>query len=568
MNVTKDDGELLQSSEILTKYRAYFDVLQKNTDGYPLLVDLKKGIALVSEGMAQDFGLPRILQGTWEDYIKVYEEDRAVFERAMREIFVDGAKTELDIEYRLRDKDGNYVWLWDRGRVHKDDNGEPEFYAGQIIRMDRAFYADPVTGLLNRFAFEKDMRDFVDNADKLGKRGAVMVIGLDDFQLLTDDFSQNFGDIAMREIGQGIKNVLPANLNLYKLDGPEFTLIWPDVSPEEVSIIFSAIQICLREMKESNPHILFTASAGVAFYPEQGASPSALMEYARAALKMAQRNQIEHLNFFSPSEYQEWQRFINLQRSFEDSIERGCVGFQLYYQPLVEAHTEKLIGAEALLRWEEPNGEIISPLVFIPILEQTRLIIPVGYWVAEEAIKTCKKWQEIMPGFQMSINVSLCQLGTYDLHSCVAMALNRCGLSPDLLTLELTESQTVANWGFVNEQFGRFQQMGVRVAMDDFGAGHSTLATLKHFSCDMVKIDKVFVDDLQISEFGRNLLKYTTHLCHSLGLTVCVEGVEQKAAYDFLIDECDVDIIQGFYFGRPEPESAFLQKFAKMWRKD
>ena len=563
----KAEAALLGGSLVIERYKDYFNLLQKTIDGYPVLIDLKTGVALLSFRMVDDFNLPgTVVQNMEEVYNPlVHKEDRAVFDTAVRAVFTEFTQTRLDVEYRLKNKEGRYVWLWDRGSIHIDDNGEPDFYVGVVVRMDRALYADPATGLLNRYAFEKDMEDLMSDAAVVGKQGAVMVIGLDDFQLLTDNFIQNTGDIAMHEIAQGIKNVLPSHLNLYKMDGPEFALIWPDVSQAEVAIIFSGIQICLREMKEGNSDVLFSASAGVAFYPDHGTNPRALLKYARSALKMAQKNQTEKLNFFSMEEYEKWQSFINLQRSFEDSIEKGCLGFHLFYQPQVDAQTQTLVGAEALLRWEEPNGEIMSPLVFVPILERSRLIIPVGRWVATEAIKTCHKWQKIMPGFTMSINVSFCQLETYDLFSCVENALAQYDLDPGLLTLELTESQKVTNWDFVNEQFGRFQQMGVKVAMDDFGAGHSNLARLKNFTCEIVKIDKVFVDGLEESDFGKKLIKYVTQLCHSLGMTVCVEGVERKEAYEYLVKECDVDLIQGFYFGKPEPERAFIEKFEDMW---
>ena len=558
---------LLERSEIISKYKDFFLVLQNTMDGYPMLLDIKTGVALLSSKLVQDFDLPGVVVQSMEDTYnpRIHPEDRAVFESAVRAVFTEHTENQLNVEYRLKGKDGRYVWMWDRGGVHVDAKGVPDFFAGVVTRMDRALYADPATGLLNRYAFEKDMEELMADAAIVGKQGAIMVIGLDDFQLVTDNFVQNIGDMAMHDIAQGIKNVLPSHLNLYKMDGPEFTLIWPDVTQAEVAIIFSGIQICLREMKESNTDVLFSASAGVAFYPDHGTNPRALLKYARAALKMAQKNQSEKLSFFSQAEYEQWQNFIGLQRSFEDSIEKGCLGFHLYYQPQVDAQTQTLLGAEALLRWEEPNGEIMSPLVFVPILERSRLIIPVGRWVATEAIKTCHKWQQIMPGFTMSINVSFCQLETHDLFSCVENALTQYDLDPGLLTLELTESQKVTNWEFVNEQFGRFQQMGVKVAMDDFGAGHSNLARLKNFTCDIVKVDKVFVDDLEKSDFGRKLVKSVTQLCHSLGMTVCVEGVERQEAYDYLVKECDVDIIQGFYFGRPEPEREFIEKFESMW---
>lgn len=557
--------ELLQESPVLQRLKYYFDLLQRTTESYPFITDLKTGISLLAPALVNDYDIPGEIVRDFDDMWRplIYHEDTARYEKSIEDVFVNRTRDDHRIEYRVKNKKGEYGWVLCNGVIGRDENNEPDLFVGVITKMDRVVRADPVTGLLNRYSFERELAGTVQRAADSGEAGAVIIIGLDHFQMLQDAYDPHSGDAAMREIGQSIGNVLPTHLNLYKLDGDEFGIIWPHTSREEVEIIFYSIQICLREMKEANEKVFFSASAGVVFYPDTGMNAVALQKYAKAALDMARQQGREQLNFFSQSEYKKWMQFINLQRSFEDSIERGCEGFLLYYQPQVDAKTQKLIGCEALLRWQEPDGEIISPVVFIPILERTRLIIPVGRWVVNEAVKTCKKWQEYQPGFEISINVSLCQLENYDFHSCVQEAMEKYDLAPELLTLELTESQSVSNWDFVNEQFDYFRKMGVKIAMDDFGVGYSSLGLLKNFNCDIIKVDKVFVDDILISDFDRKLVKYTVQLCQSIGMQVCIEGVEQKEAYEYLTNECNADVIQGFYFGRPEPEDVFIKRFAK-----
>ena len=554
--------ELLASSDQLQRIKFYFDILQKTAEGYPLVTDLRTGVVLLSAHMVEEYDLPGTVITNFDRYWAplIYSEDLETYESGYDHIFEPGDPGEHEIEYRVRNRKGEYSWVRFHCAVGRDKSGAPVLLSGFITKMDRILHADPVTGLLNRFAFDRAVEDSVASAIAKGEMGAIMMVGLDNFHLLNEAYEKHFDDVAMREIGQSIANVLPTHLNLYKLDGNEFGLIWPHTSREEVEIIFSGIQLCLREAKEANANVFFSASAGAVFYPDSGTEPLELQKHAKAALEMAKEQGREQLLVFSQEEYRDWLRFINLQHAFEESIEKGCQGFQLFFQPQVDAITKELIGAEALLRWQEEDGQVMSPTVFIPILERTRLIIPVGRWIVEKAVRTCKEWQKYRPEFQMSINVSLCQLETTDLRECVKAALEKYDLPSKYLTLELTESQQISNWQFVNEQFDYFRQMGVKVAMDDFGVGYSSLALLKFFTCDLIKIDKVFVDNILDSEFDRRLVKYTIQLCQSLGMAVCIEGVEEKEVYEYLAQNCGADVIQGFYFGRPEPERIFCER--------
>ena len=198
---------------------------------------------------------------------------------------------------------------------------------------------------------------------------------------------------------------------------------------------------------------------------------------------------------------------------------------------------------------------------FIPMLEKSRMIIPVGHWIIENAIMTAKKWQKYQPDFQMSINISLYQLEEHMFFPFVQDCIQRHEIDPATLTFELTESHNVYDWEFVNKQFQEFHDMGIQVAMDDFGTGYSNLGFLKNFACDIIKIDRMFVKDILDNDFDKNLVKYTIMLCHSIGMQVCIEGVEEEGCYTYLRDECKADQIQGFYFGHPEPEDVFVKRF-------
>ena len=235
----------------------------------------------------------------------------------------------------------------------------------------------------------------------------------------------------------------------------------------------------------------------------------------------------------------------------------------MFYQPQVNARTQRLIGAEALLRWRSPNGRMVSPMEFVRILEETKMIILVGRWIFETAVKQCKAWQEKWPGMRISINLSYEQIKEKGFEDFAIDCLKKYDLPPYLIVLELTETAIVSDWNNVNAQFQRFRDLGMSIAMDDFGTGYSSLAYMKHLACDIVKIDRAFVINIvePDNEFDRQLVKSTIELCHSVNITCCIEGVEAEKEYLLLRDFCHADSIQGYYFGRPEPPEEFEKKF-------
>lgn len=559
----------IPETSLLYGIRPYFDTLQRATPGYLFAVDLNEGIVLLSDSFVRDFDLPDVVLEDMDSYwLPLIEpDDRELYLLSLQDVMEDreNMEHEHDFDYRVRYRSGEYGWVNCHGVVGYDEEGTPVIWTGIIMQMDRVVRVDMVTKLLNRYALYKAMSKelesvAVDPETFEVTEGAVMVVGLDNFQIINETYGYQFGDLALRQIAQNISNLLPSDLHLYKMDGNQFAILWPQAMPEEVEILFSSIQLSLRDIHGVEEKVYCTASAGAAFYPRDGMDVDTLLKHAEAAMSMAIQQGRDRICFFSQEAYDKWRYDISMETLMKNCIARGCDDFFLYYQPQVDARDGRLLGAEALLRWRDNDGEILAPMQFIPLLEKSRMIIPVGHWIVEQAVITCKECQKYMPDFQMSINISLYQLEEHTFYPFVKECLERYDIDPHTITFELTESQSVSDWEFVNRQFAQFHELGIRIAMDDFGTGYSSLGFLKHFACDIIKIDRVFVQDILKSDFDRNLVKYTIMLCHSIGMEVCIEGVEEEAPYLFLRDECKADVIQGFYFGYPEPKDVFMER--------
>ena len=545
----------------LSRIKTYFDALQNSADEYLFAIDVSNGQVLLSKNFLRDFNFP---DNVVEDFASllmpfIWHDDREILEDAFAQLDSATPGVEIFGEFRLLNRDGEYGWVSLRMTAGADEFGQPELVAGVIARMDLKLKADYITGLLNRNAFHNDLMKELNSSPDA--RGAVIFIGLDNFQLITETYGYEFGDNALKQLAQDITNILPPDIRLYKLDNDMFAFYVSDVYPEEIEIIFSSIQLCMREIRNIEDTIFCTASGGAAFYPDDADDVINLTRYAEVALEFARQKGKDQVAFFDTAYYDRWRYDIGMQNLMQNSIARGCEDFFLCYQPQVNAKTGKLVGAEALLRWYDKDGSVVAPMQFIPLLERSRMIIPVGHWIIENAVKTAKEWHKYQPDFEISVNISLYQLEEQLFYEFVKDCIERYQINPHTLVFELTESNKVYDWDFVNKQFNAFHDLGIKIAMDDFGMGYANLAFMKNFRCNQVKIDKIFVDDVLNSEYDRQIVKHIIMMCHSVGMEVVIEGVEDEATYVFLRDVCDADVIQGFYFGYPETEDVFAKRF-------
>ena len=547
----------------LSRIKSYFDALQNSADEYLFVMDVNTGQVMLSKNFVRDFNFP---DSVVEDFATlltpfVWHDDREILESAMSELDSANPGVEILGEFRLLNRNGEYGWVSLRMTAGADEFGQPELVAGVIARMDLKLKADYVTGLLNRNAFYVDLMKELNSSPNA--RGAVIFVGLDNFQLISETYGYEFGDNALKQLAHDITNILPPDIRLYKLDNDMFAFYVSDVYPEEIEIIFSSIQLCMREIRNVEDTIFCTASGGAAFYPDDADDVINLTRYAEVALEFARQKGKDQVAFFDSEYYDRWRYDIGMQNLMQNSIARGCEDFFLCYQPQVDAKTGKLVGAEALLRWYDKDGSVVAPMQFIPLLERSRMIIPVGHWIIENAVKTAKRWQEFMPKFEVSVNISLYQLEEQMFYEFVKDCLDRYQIDPRTLVFELTESNKVYDWDYVNKQFQAFHELGIKIAMDDFGMGYANLAFMKNFKCNQIKIDRFFVEDIVNSEYDRQIVKHVIMMCHAVGMEVVIEGVEDEATYIFLRDVCNADIIQGFYFGYPETEDVFVKRFEK-----
>ena len=560
-------NERIPLSPCLRRFKFFFDLLKQTTDNYLFFADMQEDLVIVSPNLVQDFDLPAEVMHDFDTYWAplVHPEERSVYLAAIRGLMKTKSIFEHNMEYRVKTRQGEYAWIRCRGRVGMDREGNPSIFAGMMSRMAQRNQADEVTGLLNKYQFEHAVKLALGQYRATGEGGAILALGLDNFKIVNETYNRVVGDIVLKRVGELIANVLPTPLTLFKLDGDQFAVIYPGASEQDVADIFASVQSTLSRPQDINGHQYFcTASCGTVFYPTAGKDYLVLHKHAEAAMDIAKREGKNRNILFSKDQYNRWVRSISMRDSLWDSVENGCLGFSLYYQPQISAVDQKLIGAEALLRWKNPKGRMVAPMEFIPILEETKLIIPVGKWIFEEAVKVCKRWRHIVPEFKVSVNMSYEQVKDLSFKNFVTECLLRHDMPPESVILELTESKIVADWSFINKQFDSFRKQGIAIAMDDFGTGYSSLASLKYLSCDIVKIDREFVKKILENDFDRKLVQYVVALCHSIGIKCCIEGVEEEAEYELLTRECKADSIQGYLFGHPESVENFEEKFLQM----
>ena len=554
-------------SPILRQNKRIFDLMKNTTSDYAFMMDPAADVFLASPTFVRDYALPSETLTHVADVLHplICVQDRRAFDAIFSSLMDVTEGRERQLDFRITNAKGDLTWLRLKGNIGLSEDGHPNLFVGTISQLARRNAADSVTGLLNRYQFTEDLGEALRTARETGKGGGLLVMGIDNFRTVNEAFNHEIGDVILREISECILQNVPRRLSLYRLDGDEFGLIYPEADEEMLREFFIRVQ---REF--AHPQVydgrqyLVTMSAGMVFYPQAARDPLVLHKYAQAALDTAKAGGKNRLNAFSKEVYNRWLRSLTIQEQILEDVKAGCRNFELYFQPQVAGDDQHIVGAETLLRWKNEKGHMVAPMEFIRILEETKTIVPVGRWIFEQALRVCKEWRKKIPNFCMSVNMSYEQIKDLSFLKFVEDCLHRHDMPPDAVVLELTESKIVSDLKFVNAQFDAFRLHGIKIAMDDFGTGYSSLSSLKNLNCDIIKIDRAFVMRILDNHFDQKLVEYTVELCHSIGKTTCIEGVESQDEYDCLVKICKTDTIQGYLFGHPEPQDVFEQKFLGM----
>lgn len=538
-----------------------YEALIAGTDDYIFVGNMKTGVFRYPPKMVEEFGLPgEVVENAaafWGELIHPHDEQ--YFLESNQEI-ADGRASYHNIEYRARNIRGEWVWLRCRGKMIPDEYGEPGLFAGMITNLGKKNQIDHMTGLYNRFKLEGDVKKQLADGDSSMKFG-IMILDMDSFHNINDLYNRSYGDEILRIAGQRISSIIPPNAKAYRLDGDEFGVLVRGGEKQECLSIYGKIQNAYQKQQEYNGRKYYcTISAGCVFYPQDADNYLDLMKYANYSLEASKDAGKNRMTIFSGSLLAERERSLGLMEELRECVERGFAGFAIYYQPQIVVDTQELYGAEALARWKSVKYGNVSPIEFIPLLEKSGLIIEFGAWIFYHAAMQCKKWMEQRNDFQMSINLSYLQLLEGDIVDYMQETLKSLELDPQHITMELTETYLVKADADVLGTMERMRRMGIRIAMDDFGVGYSSLHSLKNIPVDLVKIDRGFVKGIDGDVFNATLIRSITELCHDVGKTVCLEGVEIGAEYE-VVRDMGLELIQGYYYGRPVPADEFEKQF-------
>jgi len=433
--------------------------------------------------------------------------------------------------------------------------------AEAIIR--RMAMHDSLTGLANRNLLQKRLDDSLKMAKRLNKKTSVLFLDLDLFKPVNDLYGHATGDKLLQIVGQRLVECAREIDTVARLGGDEFAIILTNLDHENaVPHIADRILESIQKPIEidGNEHTVGT-SIGISFYPDDSNDPQELLRMADVALYQAKDDGRRVFRMYDPNMDAVAKAEKQMEIDLAQAIEKNEL--VLHYQPQLDAIDYTVVGAEALVRWEHPEKGLVPPYEFIPIAENSGLILPVGQWVMEEACRQAKQWQDDgMDPFRVSVNISARQFQSHDFVANVQETLEKSGLDPRWLELEITEGMVIDKTDLAVEKLEQLAGLGITLSIDDFGTGYSSLAYLKRFSVHQLKVDQSFVRDIVDDHDDAAITDAIIRLGHSLGLTIVAEGVETEEHIEILRQK-GCDVMQGYFFSKPLPSENFVEWLQK-----
>ena len=474
---------------------------------------------------------------------------------------------------RNRKKTGEIFEMYHTITPLKDDKGDIAFFVATSKditeqkmleeRLDYLAYFDALTGLPNRKLFLNRLEQSISRVGYSKKRVAVLSVDIDRFTLINETLGPEVGDKVLIEIGKVLSGSVREGDTVARFGNDEFEIALVDVADAD-DVIFVADRIMKdlsQPMKIMDNEIVTTITMGIAIFPDDGKTANDLLRNATVALSKAREQGRKNYSFYTPAIDTKASEMLLMERRLFNALKNR--EFVLHYQPYVDTDTKRIIGMEALIRWKCPAQGLVPPGKFIPVLEDTGMIIDVGEWVLEESFRQIKEWERkglsVVP---ISVNLSLIQFRRKNLLDTVSRMLKEFAVNPDLITFEITESAFMQNIDFTIAVLDEFKKKGFSLSIDDFGTGYSSLSYLKRFAVDNLKIDISFIRDLTTDPDTASIITAIIAMAHSLEIKTIAEGVETEEQWKSLrLLRCDT--IQGYYFHKPLP-AADVEKLMQM----
>lgn len=423
---------------------------------------------------------------------------------------------------------------------------------------------DFLTGLYNRMRCEQDLGRYIAKAQAVNCEGALLYIDLDDFKHINDGLGHQYGDVLLKAISHSFQRIEGIENSCYRMGGDEFIVIISEaVYPQMERILRDIDSIFSKPWFLKGEDYYCTMSMGIACFPTDGNSVDDLIRKADMALMTAKRRGKNCVEYYNDKDQASTYRRLDMEKNMRTAAMNACKEFEVYYQPIVNAQEDgtPCCGAEALIRWNSSVLGFVSPEDFIPLAEYLGLINPIGEFVLQEAAKRCKYWNDMgHPNYKVNVNLSVVQLLQNDIIKKIKKVIDDTRINPRNLTLEVTESLAINDMEHMKRILSEIKALGVKVALDDFGTGYSSLNHIREMPIDVIKIDRCFIEHLGEDDFSDAFVKMVNELANTIGVKVCVEGVETKKQLDVACD-MKVCMIQGYYFGKPMKIEDFEKKY-------
>ena len=534
---------------------ASLEAILENTGCGILVVDYNTRSILYTNQKLKDLFSHTIAAGNLEELVFGEEEEKKThyYDEVYyveEERWLDVHKTEIDWV------DGRRV-----GLCTLYDITDKKLYQKKIENQANN---DFLTGLYNRMRCEQDLGRYIAKAQAVNCEGALLYIDLDDFKHINDGLGHPYGDVLLKAISHSLQRIEGIEKSCYRMGGDEFIVIISEaVYPQMERILRDIDSIFSKPWFLKGEDYYCTMSMGITCFPSDGNSVDDLIRKADMALMTAKRRGKNCVEYYNDKDQASTYRRLDMEKNMRTAAMNACKEFEVYYQPIVAVQEDgtPCCGAEALVRWNSSVLGFVSPEDFIPLAEYLGLINPIGEFVLEQAAKRCKYWNDMgHPNYKVNVNLSVVQLLQNDIIKKIKKVLDETRINPRNLTLEVTESLAINDMEHMKRILSEIKSLGVKVALDDFGTGYSSLNHIREMPIDVIKIDRCFIEHLGEDDFSDAFVKMVNELANTIGVKVCVEGVETKLQLDVACG-MRVSMIQGYYFGKPMKIAEFEEKY-------
>ena len=546
----------------LEEMKYFLNLVEQSTDDYLYILDITNYSAIYSKTIKKVFALEECeFSNATSKIMKVVHPDDVDMLMEDLQEGSNGRRKEHNLEYRWKTVDGTYVAISCRGQ-YVISHGV-KYLIGRISEIGKQTRFDNNTGLYREVVLENVYNEY---AKTRNAQGFLMLVGVDNFKELNEKYGAKTGDEVLNILTDAIRKYIDTPLRLFRMPGDECAVFMPysmEKNIEQAKNLYKRIRNHIDSVIEQRKYdIFFTISAGAAEFNTEKDSFNDLLKNAKFSLHAAKLNGKNRCEIFDAGEYKEYIEKLGVQDELRRCISEGFEGFELYFQPIYNPENDCLAGSEALIRWNSRKYGFMGPDRFIPLLEDSALIIPLGKWIIDNAARTCNKWITYIPNFVMHINLSFIQIVKSNIIKDVVENIGRYSASNNHYIFEVTETIEMDQMPAVDRVFKEFIKNGFRLAIDDFGTGYSNYGYMRDKTFDIVKVDRSFITDIDKQRNNYLMVSFIIKMAHEMGLHVCIEGVETKEELS-CVKELGADYIQGYYYGKPVCVADFEEQHLK-----